>query len=191
MPIALWDPGTKLLPPRHCSKIPTPSTPSTPSTSLEPTLQYENCGERHWQDHLGRRQLKTISFQNWTQNEIEILNWNQLKPIASRHISTISKWHRHHRHLSEELGHAMQGPFSLCLVICEVHPPQVKNLTLVIFPWLIWHQEWPEESPGVTRSHQLRVSTHRTEISKWPSCFEHFEIRSSQAQSDVKWSKYI
>ena len=185
MPIALWDPGTKLLPPRHCSKIP---TPSTPSTSLEPTLQYENCGERHWQDHLGRRQLKTISFQNWTQNEIEILNWNQLKPIASRHISTISKWHRHHRHLSEELGHAMQGPFSLCLVICEVHPPQVKNLTLVIFPWLIWHQEWPEESPGVTSfGFQLIELRYRSD----PVALNILKSRSSQAQSDVKWSKYI
>ena len=46
----------------------------------------------------------------------------------------------------------------------------------------------PGVTRGVTRSHQLRVSTHRTEISKWPSCFEHFEIK---VESSAEWCKMI
>lgn len=167
---------TKLLPPRHCSKIP---TPSTPSTSLEPTLQCENCGERQdWQDHLGRRQLKTISFQNWTK-------WNRnfkLKSIETNCISTYLDNFEMTSSPSSSLGRTWPCHAAvLCLVICEVHPPQVKNLTLVIFPWLDWLDQ-------ESRSHQLRVSTHRTEISKWPSCFEHFEIK---VESSEEWCKMI
>lgn len=184
----------KLLPPRHCSKIPTPSTPKKrPPLHLSP-LCSTKTGETGltWIDRITwRRQLKTISFRNWTQNEIEILNWNQLKPII---ISTYLDISRNDKSSSEELGHAMQ-PFCDRSLSVPRHlwgsspagqEPDPRHLSLARY-------FTPGVTRGVTRSHQLRVSTHRTEISDRsdPVDLNILNSRSSQAQSDVKWSKYI
>ena len=171
---------TKLLPPRHCSKIP---TPSTPSTSLEPTLQCENCGERQdWQDHLGRRQLKTISFQNWTK-------WNRnfkLKSIETNCISTyldnFEMTSSHHRHLSEELGHAMQ-PFCASSSVRFI-PRRSRTWPSSSFLGSIGSTR----SPGVTSfGFQLIELRYRSD----PVALNILKSRSSQAKSDVKWSKMI
>lgn len=111
--------------------------------------------------------------------------WNRnfkLKSIETNCISTYLDNFEMTSSPSSSLGRTWPCHAAvLCLVICEVHPPQVKNLTLVIFPWLDWLDQ-------ESRSHQLRVSTHRTEISKWPSCFEHFEIK---VESSEEWCKMI